>query len=431
MFRQALDACPKSLEARKGLRAAQILKFKTEQFSGFGLVVKKFGNTFKTLKVRRLIKAGHGIEAMQLAEDLLETDPFDEKYIDVAVAAAEAANMHEAAAITIEAAYSSNGRNAALLEKVALYYSIAKNWAKAKEAYSKLLTAKPGDQRLLQLLKNADANLTLSSGWEQTAGKQGGTRDLLANPEQAARLDKQNAANLVGDDVDLVAKEYLQRLATNPTDMNASRALARIYLKAKRFQEAVDILEKATTSTSDPELDKMLFGAKLSCFDMIIEERKKRNEDYESIQAERNQFELDNLMSRVERYPNDMHLRYELGALQVKYEYYDEAIKHLQIAQKSPKDRLEALYLLAKCFIAKGQQDLGIMQLETAMSQLPTMDELKKKVVYRLGRCAEEEGDLEKAYSYYRDVYSVDIGFEDLNDRMLHLGKILKEKKDD
>lgn len=429
MFRQALEACPKSLEARKGLRAAQILKFKTKQPGSLGLAVKKLGNAFKASKARRLIKAGRGVEAMQLAEDLLETDPFDEKYIDVAVAAAEAANMHEAAAITIEAAYSSGGGNAVLLEKVALYYSIAKNWTKAKEAYSKLLAAKPGDQRLLRLLKNADANLTLSSGWEQTAGKQGGTRDLLANPEQAARLDKQNAANLVGNDVDFAAREYLQRLAANPTDMNASRALARIYLKAKRFQEAVDVLERATAGTSDPELDKMLAGAKLSCFDMIIEERKKRNEDYESIQAERDQFELDNLISRVERYPNDMHLRYELGALQVKYEYYDEAIKHLQIAQKSPKDRLEALYLLAKCFIAKGQQDLGIMQLETAMSQLPVMDELKKKVVYRLGRCAEEEGDLEKAYSYYRDVYSADIGFEDLNDRMLRLGKILKEKK--
>lgn len=64
MFRQALEAYPKSLEARKGLRVAQILKFKIEKPSGFGLIVKKLGNIFKTSKVRRLIKAGHGIEAM-------------------------------------------------------------------------------------------------------------------------------------------------------------------------------------------------------------------------------------------------------------------------------------------------------------------------------------------------------------------------------
>ena len=96
MFRQALEACPKLLEARKGLRAAQILKFKTERPGGFGLAVKKLGNAFKASKARRLIKTGRGIEAMQLAEDLLETDPFDEKYIDVAVAAAEAAGQKSA-----------------------------------------------------------------------------------------------------------------------------------------------------------------------------------------------------------------------------------------------------------------------------------------------------------------------------------------------
>ena len=432
MFRQALEACPKSLEARKGLRAAQILKFKTEQSGGFGLVVKKFGNIFKVSKARRLIKAGRGIEAMWLAEDLLETDPFDEKYIDVAVAAAKAAGMHEAAAITIEAAYSSGGGNAALLEKVALYYSIAKNWTKVKEAYSKLLAAKPGDQRLLRLLKNADANLTLSSGWEQTAGKQGGTMDLLANPEQAAELDRQNAANVAEDDVDKAARIYLSRISVNKEDINAYRALARLYLKSKRYEEAVDTIEKAiAVSKSDPEMERMLSSAKLSKYDADIKVAQDSNDEETAnrLIGERYKFMFTDLKERVMRYPNDLHLRYELGALYCKYDQYDEAIEHLQLSQKSPKDRLESLYLLALCFIKKGQTDLGVMQLETAMSQLPTMDELKKKVVYRLGRCAEDEGNLEKAYSYYRDVYSADIGFEDLNDRMLHLGKILKEKK--
>ena len=78
------------------------------------------------------------------------------------------------------------------------------------------------------------------------------------------------------------------------------------------------------------------------------------------------------------------------------YEYYDEALEHLQLAQKSPKDRLWALYYLAMCFLMKGQTDMAVMQLETARDQLPMMDDLKKKVVYQLGLCAETQGDLEK-----------------------------------
>ena len=184
-------------------------------------------------------------------------------------------------------------------------------------------------------------------------------------------------------------------------------------------------LEKATARTSDPELDKMFFGAKLLAFDAIIEEHKKRNEDYATIKAERDQFELDDLISRVERYLNDMHLRYELGSLQVRYGYYDEAIKHLKIAQKSPKDRLEALYLLAKCFIAKGQRDLGVMQLETAKDAIPTMTDLKKRVIYELALCAEDTGDDKKAYELYKEIYSNDVTFEDVEGRLMTIKKIL------
>ena len=423
MFDEVLKLDYTSIYARKNMRIAQIAAFKKRSPSAFSLAMQKFKKAFAAHKAKHLIQNGKGPEAMAIAETLLKIDPLDKDYIDIAVKAAEVAKLPEAAAITVEAAYAVGSKDTALLEKVATYYIIAKNYSKAVAAYKKILDINPSDQRIMQLLKNTEAQLTIASGWEQNAGKQGGTRNLLANPEQAAQLDKQNAAQLVGDDVDLAAKEYLQRLAANPSDMNASRVLARIYLKAKRFQEAIKVLEKATARTSDPELDKMLSGAKLSAFDAIIEERKKRNEDYATIQAERDQFELDDLMTRVERYPNDMHLRYELGSLYVKYEYYDEAIKHLQIAQKSPKDRLEALYLLAKCFIAKGQTDLGVMQLETVAEAIPTMTELKMKVIYELAACAEAAGDNEKAYNYYKDIYSNDVTFMDVEAKMMELKK--------
>jgi hypothetical protein len=57
------------------------------------------------------------------------------------------------------------------------------------------------------------------------------------------------------------------------------------------------------------------------------------------------------------------------------------------------------------------------------------MDDLKKKVVYQLGLCAEETQDYEKAYNYYKDVYSSDVTFGDLNERMLKIGKLLQERK--
>ena len=81
------------------------------------------------------------------------------------------------------------------------------------------------------------------------------------------------------------------------------------------------------------------------------------------------------------------------------------------------------------CFLKKGQNDMAVMQLETARDQIPTMDDLKKKVVYQLGLCAEEGGDLEKAYNYYKDVYTHDVTFGDLSERMLRVNKQLHEQQ--
>ena len=215
--------------------------------------------------------------------------------------------------------------------------------------------------------------------------------------------------------------------------MNARRALARLYIQNKRYYEAVECLQAAIEAAGamDPELDRMLSQTTILYYDQLIEQcRAEGNEEGAvDLEGQKNQFVFDDLAARVERYPNDLHLRYELGVQYYTYEYYDEALEHLQLAQKSPKDRLWALYYLAMCFLKKGQTDMAVMQLETARDAIPTMDDLKKKVVYQLGLCAEQAGDLEKAYQYYKDVYSTDVGFEDLGERMLAVSQALKNRQ--
>ena len=307
---------------------------------------------------------------------------------------------------------------------------MAKRWDKARDAYQKLSEMKPGDQEVLQKLKNCEAQATMNAGWEQTAGKKGGFQNLIANKEQAAKLDAANKAVVTGDDAELLIAEKLKQIEAEPKNMNARRALARLYIQGKRYYEAIEALQNAIefAGTMDPELDRMLSQTKVLYFDQQIDALKAEGREEEALQmeGEKNQFVFDDLAQRVERYPNDLHLRFELGKQYFTYGYYDDALTHLQLAQKSPKDRLWALYYLAMCFLNQGQTDMAVMQLETARDALPMMDELKKNVVYQLGLCAEAAGDLEKAYQYYKDVYSSDVGFEDLSERMLAVSQALK-----
>lgn len=427
MLMEAVSAAPDILETRKLLRAAQIANFRKNGKAGFGA---KLGYMLARQKIMGLVKKGQGAEAMAEAEKLLVQNPLDPDNIEAAVKAAEAAGKSDHAAISIEAAYECSNKDPGLLERVATYYTMAKRWDKARDAYRKLSELKPGDQRIVQLLKNAEAQATMNSGWTETVGKKGGFQNLIANKEQAAKLDAANKAVVSGDDAELLIQEKLKQIEAEPKNMNARRALARIYIQGKRYYEAIDALQKAieVSGTMDPELDRMLSQTKVQYYDQQIDALRAEGQEEEAVnlEGEKNQFVFDDLAARVERYPNDLHLRYELGKQYFTYGYYDDALPHLQLAQKSPKDRLWALYYLAMCFLSQGQTDMGVMQLETARDAIPTMDDLKKKVVYQLGLCSEEAGDLEKAYQYYKDVYSSDVGFEDLSERMLAVSQAIK-----
>ena len=430
MLMEAVSAAPDILETRKLLRAAQIANFKKNGKVGFGA---KLGYMMARQKILGLVKKGKGVEAMAEAEKLLCQNPLDADNIEAAVKAAEAAGKAEHAAISVEAAYECSNKDPSLLERVATYYTMAKRWDKVRDAYQKLSEMKPGDQRVMQLLKNAEAQATMNSGWTETVGKKGGFQALIANKEQAAKLDAANKAVVTGDDAELLIQEKLKQIEAEPKNMNARRALARIYIQGKRFYEAIDVLQQAieVSGTMDPELDRMLSQTKVQYYDQQIEALRAngQEDDAVALEGEKNQFVFDDLAARVERYPNDLHLRFELGKEYFKYGYYEDALTHLQLAQKSPKDRLWALYYLAMCFLAQDQVDMGVMQLETARDAIPTMDDLKKKVVYQLGLCAEASGDLEKAYQYYKDVYSSDVGFEDLSERMLAVSQAIKARQ--
>ncbi len=433
LLSEALTCAPDTLETRRLLRAAQIARYRQNP-PGFMAKVKCMTMRGKVLS---LAKKGQGAEAMAEAEKLLTINPLDPDNIEAAVKAAEAAGKPEAAAISVEAAYSCNQSDVNLLERIAAYYMVAKRYDKARDAYVKLSQLKPGDQRILQLLKNAEAQTTMSSGWSDSVGKRGGFQNLIANKEQAQKLDQANKAMVVGSDAEALIAEKKAQIEKEPGNMNMYRALARIYMQNKRFAEAVQTLEQAqAVNAADPELDRMLSTVRAADYEARIEALRQegKTEEADALEVEKDQFVFDDLATRVDRYPNDLHLRFELGYQYYIYgdqdpSFYDEAVQHLQLAQKSPKDRLNALYYLAMCFLKKGQRDMAVMQLETARDQLPMMDDLKKKVVYQLGLCAEETGDLEKAYNYYKDVYSSDVTFGDLNERMLKIGKIIQEAK--
>jgi tetratricopeptide (TPR) repeat protein len=432
LLMQCVSLSPGFSRARKLLRATQIAKFRKEKKSGLATKLEDVKAAMMRVKIAGLLKTGKTDLALIECEKLLTLNPLHSQNVEMAVEAAEAAGHPEAALFTVEAAYENNPDDMELLRRVANYYMTVGDYTKARDAYVKLNAYLPNDQTIFKQLKDAEARVTMAAGWEEAAGKKDAYRDLIADKDQAKKLDMQAKAVVAGADAEALIEEARARIEQEPNNLNYYRALARLLSQNKRFDEAVEVLEAARKiNAADPELDRAVTSTRISAFKAKIDALKEAGnaEGAAEMEVEMNQFIFDDLSARVQRYPNDLRLRYELGMQYFMYEHYDDAIGQFQLSQRSPKERIESLYYLAMCFAHKGQRDMAVMQLETANDQLPIMDDLKKKVVFALGKLAEDAGDIEKAFGYYKDVYGADIGFEDISARMERIYKLRQSQQ--
>ncbi|MCF7689031.1 MAG: tetratricopeptide repeat protein [Cephaloticoccus sp.] len=116
----------------------------------------------------------------------------------------------------------------------------------------------------------------------------------------------------------------------------------------------------------------------------------------------------------VDRHPLDADARFRLAELLLVRGEIEHAIAQYQQVQKVPKLRVRSLLGLARCFRSRGLHDLAIAQLRTAKSELATLDDLKKEVVYELGSVLEQDKQGEAAIAEFKEIYREDIGFRDV-----------------
>ncbi len=422
LCKQALTLAPSEEQARRQYHEVRIRLFQAQKKGGLGLKMAELSAQMKCSKVQALIKENKLEEALAQAEEILDVNPLSAKLNEFYFDIAQRTNHPEAMLSAMETLSEACPNDMDLMLRMGKVYMQHGIFNRARDCFQRVSQANPADLNIQKLLKDAMAKDTMTAGgWEENAGKRGGFQALIRDKELAAKLDRNAKAVVSGDDAEAAIAEAKEKIAREPKNINYYRALARIYIQNRRFEEALETFDAARkVNPADPELDRNWSDTKLRAFDAQIEALRAagKEDDAYNMEVEKAQFAFDDLLRRVENYPNDLGLRYDLGVMYFDNEYYDDAIQQFQLAQKSPKHRLEALYYLAVCFKGKGQPDMAVMQLEAANSQLQVMDDLKKRVIYTLGQIAEEAGETEKAFNYYKDVYAADIGFLDIGERM-------------
>jgi len=433
MFLALLEKEPRLLQARRALRAAQIKKFREAGGSTAAKRILTQLTAGGTLVRAQLALGKKPLEALQMAEQLLSRDPFLSTFYSLQAKAAEAADLPEAAVLTLEIVRETLPDDVPLLRWLGKLYKTLQKTAEARECFEHVAAMRPADPQAIKDIKDAQAMDTMQQGrWDQAGGK-GDFRKIMRDEGEAKRIEQESKAVKTGSDLDSLIEEMRSKIEQEPQNVNYRRALADYLAKADRLEEALASLDESSrlSGGGDPQIDRAITAIRLRQFDRKSETLRAEGQSAAAdlIVQEREVFRFSDAEERVRRYPNDLQFKYDLGVLLFERNQHTEAIQQLQLAQRNPQRRLRALYYLALCFKAKAQYDIASEQLEKAKAEVTTMDDTRKDILYELGEISELMGHPEKAIVFFKEIYSVDISFRDVSTRIENAYKKTSENK--
>ena len=419
MLNQVIAMEPRFLLARQNLRIAQVKTMLATKPTAMTHQMSTLKGTFTMMSAQgKLKKDSKG--ALEGAEKLLALDPLNLGFLKFFAQAAEAAQMSEIAVQTLEIARPYYAKNVEFLRLLARLYIQTNQPGGAKDCYAAVAELLPNDQVAIKNLKDAAALDTMKAGgWEDMKSS---FREKLKDKKESILLEQQAKSVKGESDVDTLIAERLKDIQREPQNMNFRRALADLYVRAERFDEALQALDDATKAAgrSDPQIERTTSLIKVKKYDTAIAALKASGDEAGAAakEQEKANFLYEDAVTMVKRYPNDLQFRYELGYQLYLRGQFNDAIEEFQLAQRNPQRRTLALYHLALCFTQKGQFDIAFEQLQKAAAELTLMDNVKKDVVYEMGILAEQMGRKADAITYFKEIYSVDIKYRDIAQRI-------------
>jgi tetratricopeptide (TPR) repeat protein len=422
MLTACIEESPRFVRAWKFLRAAEVKRARKKSVSSLSSGIDSVVKMPTYLSAMGLLKSGKHQAAMMMAEKLLRDNPENPKYAKLFAEAAAAFDLPEAAIMTLETVRDVNPDDISVLGWLGALYQKSGRMRSARECFERLCEISPNDPSALKQLKDVLALDSMSNdGWEKNADKGGTFRDMLKDGDEAALLEQGAKSAKSDTGMDSLIADMLQKINAEPNNINYRRGLANMYLQKRDFEPTITVLEEAVAlNPGDPELERTLSNARVRYLESQIEQRRQANDEEGAVDIENQllQFKFEDLQNKVERYPNDLQLRFDWGVMLYENDYVNEAIQQFQLAQRSAKNRVLALYYMGVCFRAKNQFDIACRQLETALADLPIMDANKKKVLYELGELAVVMGDAKKAADYFMQIYQSDISYRDVASRI-------------
>jgi tetratricopeptide (TPR) repeat protein len=421
LLNQVLETEPGFFDCRKALRDAQFRKAGEGGKGFFKKMMSRAGSSPQEAKAKMALNKNPA-EAMAIAEQILNGDPNSSAAHRIIVDAGKALDFPRTVAMSYETLVKNSPKDKELAIEFAHAVSAIGEGSRAEKILMDLMREMPGDGDLRTALKDLSARKTMDEGgYGALEGGGGSFRDILKDKKEAVSLEQENRVQRSEDVTERLIGEYEARIQTEPNNFKITRSLAELYTQKKQFDRALELYERVKQSDmgNDPSLDQSIAGTIVKRFDAQLEQLDPLQPDHaaqvEKIKADKLAFQVDECQKRVEKYPTDLAIRYEMGVLYFHLGKIGEAIQEFQKSQGNPYKRLASMSYLAQCFAKRKMFDLAARTLQNAIKEKPSFDDEKKDLIYNLGSVLESMGKKEEAIEQFKQIYEMDAGYKDVS----------------
>ncbi len=192
-------------------------------------------------------------------------------------------------------------------------------------------------------------------------------------------------------------------------------------------ETALAALDRATPTTADPvqevassedyvDLGSMILGderEKTTRFVVAYEEPSGDEQaDFAKMLSQFKEKVSENLDA------SDVRAHHDLGTAYMEMGLLDEAVAEFQQALRGSANHLPTYELLGQTFLALGKPDAAVRSLERALESPFEVEDELVGIYYYLARAYEDLGKKDAALEYYDQVFSLDINFADVTERL-------------
>ena len=423
LFCQILQKEPAFYDCRRALRIEQAKKSAAASGGFFKKMMSGAGASPQIAKAKMALSRNPA-EAMDIAEQVLNGDANNSFAHRVVVDAANAMELPKTAVLSLEVMVRNSPKDKALLVEFAdLAAQIGgESAASAERALDSLIRSTGFDPDLAQVQKNLSARKTMDEGgYSKLEGGEGSFRDILKDKDEAKSLEQANKVQKTEDTGARLIKEYEGRLASEPDNTKMIRSLADLYAEKKDFDRALELYARIKNSahgSADSALDQAIAAVTVKKMDHQLSQLNPFATDnadqIAQLKTAKAEFKLTECKQRMEKYPTDLAIRFELGQLYFEAGKISEAMGEFQKAQQNPNKRIQAMSYLAQCFAKRGINESAVRTLQNAIKEKPGFDDEKKDLIYNLGCVLETMGKKAEAIEQFLQIYETDIGYRDV-----------------